>query len=97
MIQLILWIANVETGKPLYKIRPNISNNSTHVNFVTAFDLPDYSDLKLKLDVFCTKTVQRAKALSRYLNIFGENVTNNNDIFGKVTAISSPINNLTEH
>ncbi|GME79287.1 unnamed protein product [Ambrosiozyma monospora] len=71
LIQLTLWTANVEAGKPLYKIRPNISNNSNHVNFVTAFDLPNYSDVNLKLDVFCTKTLQRAKALSHYLNIFG--------------------------
>ncbi|GME81254.1 unnamed protein product [Ambrosiozyma monospora] len=30
LIQLSLWIANVETGKPLYKIRPNISNNNNN-------------------------------------------------------------------
>ncbi|GME70017.1 unnamed protein product [Ambrosiozyma monospora] len=61
-IELCLWISNVETGKPLYKIKPNIINNSNNVDFVTAFELPNYSDLKLKLDVFCLKTIQRAKS-----------------------------------
>ncbi|GMG56154.1 unnamed protein product [Ambrosiozyma monospora] len=90
LIQLTRWIANVETGKPLYKIRPNITNNSNHVDFVTAFDLPNYSDLNLKLDVFCIKTIQRAKTLSHYLRMFEGNGTTNNDICGKVTATSSP-------
>ncbi|GMG24371.1 unnamed protein product [Ambrosiozyma monospora] len=70
LIQLTLWIANVETGKPLYKIRPNITNNSNHVDFVTAFGLPDYSDVNLKLDVFCTKIIQRAN--NRFSNSFTE-------------------------
>ncbi|GMG29755.1 unnamed protein product [Ambrosiozyma monospora] len=39
LIQLTLWIANVETGKPLYKIRPNITNNDIFRK-VTATSLP---------------------------------------------------------
>ncbi|GMG55616.1 unnamed protein product [Ambrosiozyma monospora] len=89
-IELSLWISNVATGTTLYKIRPNITNKSNNVDFVTAFELPNFSDLNLKLDVFCIKTFQRAKTLSHYLRMFEGNGTTNNDIFGTVTVTRSP-------
>ncbi|GME71535.1 unnamed protein product [Ambrosiozyma monospora] len=87
-IQLSIWISSVDAGKPLYKIRTNITNNSNNVDFVTGFQILDLKDINLKLDDFCLKVIQRAKTLSHYLNVFkdGSSSTTSNESFGKATA-----------
>ncbi|GME85942.1 unnamed protein product [Ambrosiozyma monospora] len=77
-VQLSIWISTVDTGKPLYKIRPNITNSSSNIDFVTAVQKLDLKDTNLKLDDFCLKVIQRAKSLSHYLNVIKDSNNSNN-------------------